>query len=66
MSTENATIHLDGYKLGLQWANCRAAPEQLQRLAILRQRLNASRSINWKAFFSKNGNCGRSGPESTN
>ena len=58
MSIENSPIHLDGYSIGIQWANCRAAPEQLQRLAILRQRLDASRTISWKTFFSRNGNCG--------
>lgn len=63
MSIDNSPIHLDGYHIGIHWANRRAAPEQLQRLAILRQRLDASRTISWKAFFSKNGNCGYSRAE---
>jgi len=63
MPNNHLPIHLDGYNHGLQWANCCAAPEQLQRLAILRQRLNASRSISWKAFFAGNGACGYSRAE---
>ena len=63
MPKDNSPIHLDGYNHGLQWANCCAAPEQLQRLAILRQRLDASRTISWKAFFSGNGACGYSRAE---
>ena len=63
MSRDDTTIHLDGYNRGIQWANCCAAPEQLQRLAILRQRLNASRSISWKAFFTGDGECGYSRAE---
>ena len=63
MSNNHTAIHLDGYNLGIQWANCCAAPDQLQRLAILRQRLNASRSLSWKDFFSRNGECGYSRAE---
>ena len=63
MSNDNSSIHLDGYRLGIQWANCCAAPEQLQRLVILRQRLDASRSISWKRFFSGDGQCGYSRAE---
>jgi hypothetical protein len=63
MYNNNSPIHVDGYNHGLQWANCCAAPEQLQRLAILRQRLDASRSISWKSFFSGNGECGYSRAE---
>jgi len=63
MSSNHSSIHLDGYNLGIKWANCCAAPDQLQRLAILRQRLNASRSLSWKGFFSGNGECGYSRAE---
>lgn len=63
MFSDCSSIHLDGYTVGFQWANRRAAPEQLQRLAVLRQRLDASRTISWNAFFAKNGNCGYSRAE---
>ena len=63
MSSNNSSVHLDDYNLGIQWANCCAAPDQLQRLAILRQRLDASRSLSWKGFFSRNGQCGYSRAE---
>ena len=63
MPIDQSPIHSDGYEFGIQWASRGAAPDQLDRLAILRQRLNASRSISWKAFFSKNGTCGYSRAE---
>ena len=63
MPSNNSSSHLDGYNLGIQWANCCAAPEQLRRLAILRQRLDASRSISWREFFSGSGECGYSRAE---
>jgi len=58
MPVNNALIQVEGYRHGTRWANCRAAPEQPQRLAILRQRLDAARSISWKTFFAENGPCG--------
>jgi hypothetical protein len=58
MSDTPSPVQVEGYRHGSRWANHCAAPEQLHRLAILRQRLESSRTLSWNTFFTKNGPCG--------
>jgi hypothetical protein len=50
-------IHIDGFQIGSAWGS-KAGREQLDRLAVLRTRLEASRTQSWNGFFSQNGCCG--------
>jgi hypothetical protein len=57
MTTLVNPIHIDGFHLGSLWGR-QAQREQLDRLAVLRDRLEASRTLSWNAFFDRNGPCG--------
>jgi hypothetical protein len=58
MTSLSNPVHMDGFQLGSVWGSLRARRDQLDRLAILRCRLEASRTLSWNEFFAKNGCCG--------